>query len=210
VSWFSATSPALAPTPARGHRSLAFKALVQSLHPEARPGVLDLGPPLSGNIKFFSALSCRVRVADFHRSLAAEPLESRRPEAMPALVERLLPLQPDERFDAVLAWDVFDYMRKDQVSALMARLLPRLGRHAHVLVLVSMRAQIPAVPARYRILDKENLDYEKPAGHDGPEPMRPCPRYRQSDLSHMMPGLVVQRCYLLRSGIQEYLLSHDL
>ena len=207
MSWFTSASPATQPFPARGHRSLALRGLVQSLHPESRPEVLDLGPPLSGNIKFLSALSCRVRVADIQRSLAMEPLESRRPEAMAELFERMLPLGPDERFAAVLAWDVFDYLRKDQVSSLMARLLPRFRREAHVLVLVSTRPQIPAVPTRYRILDRENLQPEK-APHSESEPMRPCPRYRQSDLAHMMPGLSVRRCYLLRSGIQEYLLAH--
>ena len=33
--------------------------------------------------------------------------------------------------------------------------------------------------------------------------------YKQSDLAHMMPGLRVRRCYLLRSGIQEYLMGPD-
>jgi hypothetical protein len=182
---------------------------VKSLDPESRPEVLDLGPPLSGNLEFLSALQCRVRVADLQRSLAGEPLESRRAEAMPALVERLLPLAPDERFAAVLAWDVFDYLRKDQVAALMTRLIPRLRRQAHVLVLASTRPQIPAVPARYRIVDADNLGLEPPAAHAGADPLRPCPRYRQSDLTQMMPGLSVSRCYLLRSGIQEYLLVYD-
>jgi hypothetical protein len=194
---------------AQRHRSLALRALLDGLLPESRPAVLDLGPPLSGNLKFFSALSCRVRVADLHRSLAAEPVESRRAEAMAGLLERLLPLAPDERFDAVLAWDVFDYMRKDQVKATMARLMPRLQQTTHMLLLVSTRRQIPAVPTRYRILDRENLDCERPPRHGGPEAMRPGPRYTQSDLGHMMPGLSVRRCYLLRSGMQEYLLAPE-
>jgi hypothetical protein len=88
----------------------------------------------------------------------------------------------------------------------MARLIPRLRRQAHVLVLVSTRSQIPASPTRYRIVDRENLDPERLAGH---ERTRPAPRYRQSDLVRMMPGLSVRRCYLLRSGIQEYLLGHE-
>ena len=203
------TSPAVEPAAIGAHRSLALAALLSGLRPEERPAVLDLGPPLSSNIKFLSALNCRVRVADFHRSLAAEPVEARRPESMPALVERLLPLAPDERFDAVLAWDVFDYLRKDQVTSLMGRLVPRFSRSARMLVLVSTRRQLPAVPVRYRILDRENLDCEKPPAHGGSEPMRLGPRYVHSDLRHMMPGLSVARCYLLRSGIQEYLMAPE-
>ena len=94
-------------------------------------------------------------------------------------------------------------------EALMARLLPRFRRSTTMLVLVSMRRQLPAVPVRYRIVDRENLDCEKPAPHGSSEPMRPGPQYKQSDLVHMMPGLKVRRCYLLRSGTQEYLMQPD-
>ena len=175
---------------------------MDSLRPESRNTVLDFGPPLAGNIKFLSALSCRVRIADLHRSLCAESVENRQAEAMDATFERLLPLAPDERFDALLAWDVFDYMRPDQVSSLMARLTPACRPEALVLVLASTRRQIPAAPLRYRILDRENL-----AGGGPLEPVRVCPRYAQPDLRRMMPGFSVRHSVLLRSGIQEYLFA---
>ena len=120
---------------------------------------------------------------------------------------RSLPLSPDDRYDAVLAWDVFDYMRIDQVKPLMARIVPRLRPHAQVLVLASMQSQIPAVPLRYRIVDRDHLDSEAPGREADHAVMRPCPRYRQSDLVHMMPTLTVRRCYLLRNGVKEYLLG---
>jgi hypothetical protein len=171
--------------------------------------VLDLGPPLAGNLKFLSAMSCRVRVADMHRSLCAEPVESRKPEAMAALLERLLPLEPGDRFDAVLAWDVFDYMRKDQVKALMERVTPRLRPGAQMMLLVSMRQHVPAVPVRYKIVERDWLDAEKLGRDSGLELTRTGPRYRQADLAVMMPGLTVRRCYLLRNGMQEYLLGRS-
>lgn len=200
--WFPGPRPPAGPAPPPGHRSPALKAVLDSLRPESRPTVLDLGPPLADNLDFLSALSCRVRIADLHRALCAESLESRRPEAMDTLLARLLPLAPEERFDALLAWDVFDYMRPDQVSSLMARLTPACRPEAHALVLVSTRPQIPATPQRYRILDRENL------ACDGPiQPVRTCPRYTQPDLARMMPGFSVRRSLLLRHGIQEYLLA---
>jgi hypothetical protein len=156
---------------------------------------------VAGNITFLSALACRVRIADLQRSLAAEPLEARRSQALTALFERLLPFTPDERIDGLLAWDVFDYLRPEQISSLMARLTPACRPEALALVLVSTRSQIPAVPTRYRILDREHV-----AGDSRPERMRPCPRYRQADLARMAPGFSVKRSFLLRNGIQEYLL----
>jgi hypothetical protein len=92
VSWFSGSRSAAEPAPAPGHHSQSLKALLDSLQSEARHAVLDLGPPLASNIKLLSGLGCRVRIADLHRSMSAESLESRQPEAMGALLERLLPL----------------------------------------------------------------------------------------------------------------------
>lgn len=204
MSWFSGSRSPAEPAPPPGQRSQALDAILGRLLPGSRHAVLDLGPPLSGNIRFLSALSCRVRIADLHRSLCAEPAETRRPEAMGALFERLLPLAPDERFDTLLAWDVFDYMRPDQVSSLMARLTPACRPEALMLILAWTRRLIPARPLRYRIVDRGTL------AADGPlQPSRPCPRYTQPDLARMMPGFSVRRSFLLRNGIQEYLLARD-
>jgi hypothetical protein len=202
VAWFSGSrSPAERAAPP-GHVSQALKELLDSLRPESRNTVLDLGPPLAGNIEFLSNLSCRVRIADLHRSLCAESIENRRAEAMGATLERLLPIAPDERFDAMLAWDVFDYLRPDQVSCLMSRLTGACREEALVLVLASTRRQIPAAPLRHRILDRERM------ASDGPlEPQRPGPCHGQTDLRRMMPGFSVRHSVLLRSGVQEYLFA---
>ena len=202
MAWFPGARAPTGAAPATGHRSLALKELLDGWRPGSRHSVLDLGPSVAANVKYLAALSCRVRIADLVGSLAAESVESRRPEAMPALFERLLPLAADERFDAVLAWDVFDYMRPDQVSCLADRLGPACRPEAPVLVFVSTRRTIPATPLRYRIVDRENV------AHDGPrEPARPCPRYGQHDLRRMMPAFSVRRSFLLRTGIQEFLLA---
>ena len=176
--------------------------MLDSLPPESRHSVLDLGPPLAGNIKILAGLSCRVRIADLHRSLSAESIESRQPEAMGALLERLLPLEPDERFDALFAWDVLDYLRPDQVSSLMARLTPACRPGALALLMVSTRRQIPARPARYRIVTRDTLSCDEPL-----PPLLASPLYTQLDLARMLPGFSVRRSFLLRNGIQEYLLA---
>jgi hypothetical protein len=202
VAWFSGSSPPAARAASQGHSSQALRALLDSLRHEGRHTVLDLGPSLASNIEFLTALSCRVRIADLHRSLCAETVESRAPETIGATLARLLPLAPDECFDAVLAWDVFDYMRADQVSWLMARLTPACREEALVLVLASTRRQIPAVPLRHRILDHESMASEGPL-----EPTRPGPCHGQPDLKRMMPGFSVRHSVLLRSGIQEFLFA---
>jgi hypothetical protein len=204
VAWFSGTREPAGGAPPAGHRSLALKELLDALRPGTRHSVLDLGPSVAANVRFLVALSCRVRIADLVRSMAAEPVESRRPEAVPALLERLLPMAPDEKFDAVLAWDVFDYMRPDQVACLADRLAKACRPEAPLLLFVSTRRTIPATPLRYRIVNRENV------AHDGPlEPSRPCPRYGQHDIQRLLPAFSVRRSFLLRSGIQEFLLAPE-
>jgi hypothetical protein len=202
VAWFSGSSTPAERPGSSGHRSQALKALLDSLRPEGRHTVLDLGPPLAGNIEFLSSLSCRVRIADLHRSLSAETVENRLAEAMGATLERLLPLAPEERFDALLAWDVFDYLRPDQVTTLMSRVAPACREGALVLVLASTRRQVPAFPLRHRILDRETMASEGPL-----EPLRPGPCHGQPDLKRMMPGFSVRHSVLLRSGVQEFLFA---
>ncbi len=204
MTWFSGSHPPAEHAAPPGHRSQALKALIASLRPEARHTVLDLGPPLAGNIAYLSALSCRIRIADLFRSLSLESIENRQPEAIDATLARLLPIAPDERFDALLAWDVFDYMRPDQVASLMARLTAACRPEALVLVLASTRRQIPAVPLRYRILDHETLAVDGPL-----EPRRAGPSHGAPDLKRMMPGFAVRHSILLRSGVQEFLFARS-
>jgi hypothetical protein len=146
-----------------------------------------------------------VRVADLHRALSLEPPESRAPGALRGLLEKLLPLAPGERFDALLAWDLFDHLRPDQVLALMAHLAPALPPGARALVLTSVRRQPPAAPLTYRILDRETL-----IADGALEPARGArPRAQQPDVRRLMPGFAVRHGVLLRSGVQEYLLVRD-
>ena len=201
MSWFSGSRPRAEPARTPVRRSPALRTLLASLRPGARHAVLDLGPPLAGNIEFLAGLSCRVRIVDLHRSLSAEPAENSAQGAMGALLERLLPMEPGERYDALLAWDVFDYLRPDQVSSLMARLSPFCRPEAQALVLLSTGRQIPAKPARHRIVDLETIACEGPQ-----QPTRKGPQYSELHLARMMPGFSVSHRVLLQAGMQEYLL----
>ncbi len=201
MSWFSRSQAEPCPPPASSsHRSLALGPLLSGLHPESRHAVLDLGPPMGHNLELLAALGCRIRITDLFRSLASETLEAREPQACRALFERLLPLDVGERFDAVLMWDLFDYLRLHEAAALMARITPACAPRAVIFGLVSTLHQIPATPLRYRIDDRETLYSTGPR-----EPQRPAPRHTQPELVRRMPGFKVKASYILRHGVQEYL-----
>jgi hypothetical protein len=185
-----------------GHRSLALKGLLDGLRPGFTHDVLDLGPAIGTNVDFFSRLSCRVRVADLYWSLIGEPRSSREPLRFAAALPRLLPLDTEQHFDAILAWNIFDYLRADQIQALMARLAGACRPGARALAFVSTRHQVPARPPRYTIVDRENVACEGPA-----HPLRPCPRHPPTLLARLMPDYSVEAAFLMRNGIQEYLFA---
>jgi len=197
-----AAAGAGSPGAAEEHRSLALGALVATLHPERRSQVLDLGQPMGPNIEWLSARNCRVFVVDLHRSLLAETLEARKPENSTRLFERLLPFAADDCFDAVLAWDVFNYLRPDQIAALVARLVPACNRGALLLAFVATHREMPAVPMRYRILGPQMLAWQ---GASAATRKAPC--YHGPDFARLMPDFKVKSSFLLRNGIQEYLFS---
>ena len=205
MSWFSGSRPGHGPVEAAstaGHRSPALKAVIDSLHPGSRHSVLDLGLPLGSNVEFLSAHACRVRVADFHRSLGGEPAESKAPAAFAGTLERMLPIAREECFDAVLSWDLFNYMRPDQITALMAWIAPSCHARTLVLAFIWNRPRIPLAPLRYRIVDSENVAWLGPL-----DAVRAAPRHSQPELARMMPTFAVKASFLLRNGIQEYVFA---
>ncbi len=204
MSWFSGSGQRPAPEHKESlqHRSLALPQVLRGLHPESHPSLLDLGAAVGHNLEFLSAYSCRVRIADLYRSVQAEPVESRAPEAFPALLPRLLALDRGEHFDVILAWDILNYLRPDQSTALMTWLAPACTPRTTVFALISTLRQIPIAPLRYRILDEQHLAWEGPA-----VATRPSPRLTQHQLRRMTPGFSVRNSYILRNGMQEFLLE---
>ncbi|HVR10059.1 MAG TPA: class I SAM-dependent methyltransferase [Thermoanaerobaculia bacterium] len=118
--------------------------------------------------------------------------------------DRLLAFSDDTRFDAVLIWDLINYLERREVAAL-ARQLARFCRPgATMFALISILKQIPAEPMRFRILDQETLAYEPRNAST-----RPCPRYAPAELNELLRGFRLDRSFLMRHGIQEYLFARQ-
>jgi hypothetical protein len=83
-----------------------------------------------------------------------------------------------------------------------------LRRHcrpgALIFALMWSQKQIPAQPIRFRIQEKGHLVYERRT-----ELERPGPRYVPAEISGLLKGFRVDRSFLLRHGIQEYLFVRD-
>ncbi len=184
---------------ATGRHSLALRPLLQRLGAEGKANVLDLGPASGANVAFFSRRPCTLYIADLFRALRSD---LGLPRDAATLDAALAPQLPEGPFDLILAWDLFDYFDRAQLEVLGRHLAERCRSDALVFAIVSYLHQIPDRPHRFEILDEESLRYADASGLS-----RPAPGYREPDLMRMLPGFAVESSYLLRHGVQEYLLA---
>lgn len=186
------------------HKSLALAALCQHLRHDRKYHILDLGAALGANIEFFSQFRCKLYIEDFYQSVAEELAFARTETPSPEhLCQKLLPYAEDVRFDVILCWDLFNYLPRHELQALLKHLTRYCQRGTLLFSLVATHHQIPARPILFKILDKENLIYEV-----GSADLRPSIEYKPRDLKLLMQDFQVANTFQLRSGMQEFLFMH--
>ncbi len=191
-----ASIPPAVPPPTR--HSLALRQLLRCLDGERKARILDLGAASGANVAFFSRHPCTLHIADLYRALRSSLGLPRDASDLDAALEPQLPPGP---FDLILAWDLFDYFDREQLQVL-GRHLARCSRAGTQLyAIVSYLHQVPDRPHRFEIVDEETLVYGDPSGLP-----RPAPAYREPDLVRLLPSFTVEASYLLRHGVQEYIL----
>ena len=206
MSWLSVLRKREAPPAPQAapevHRSLAFAEMLDGVRTDHKLQVLDLGPAVGGNVEFLRRFDCKLFIEDLYAALAGRSAgeDGMRHQG----IEDLLPLPESARFDLVLAWDLFNYLEREELRRLVRHLARYCRPGAVLLAMVSIHKQMPAQPIRFRIVDDRSLLYELRTPH-----LRPAPRYASSDLSEMLEGFHVDRSFLLRHGIQEYLFVRE-
>ena len=124
--------------------------------------------------------------------------------AGPGFFSEFLALPEDTRFDVVLAWDLFDYLQRKELATFAEQLRTYTNRGALIFALISYHKTIPAQPYRFRIKDEQHLIYERRTGAE-----RPSPRLAPAEVTNLLKGFRVDRSFLLKHGIQEYLLVRE-
>lgn len=188
------------------HPSLAFPHLTELLRRGPRGSILDLGPAIGENVAFLSALPSRVFVADLPSTLFAEQQQPQltASAALAALLAAELGSLGLAAADAILAWDLLNYLTLEQIRILGRELADRCRPGARLYFLISTQHRIPARPCRFRIEADDRLVYEPTSRRD-----RSGPEYREPELLRQLPDFRVDTTFLLRHGIQEYLLARE-
>jgi hypothetical protein len=151
--------------------SNGLKEFLWQLQGIGRGTLLDVGPVWQSTVRFFVERGYKLYTEDVLVSwrdfLAAEeaarkalpPDSAAPPEAPGARAERFLQsnlLQPANSVDAILLWDLLDYLDADSLSPFLAR-ISNLLRDGGV-ILAMFNTRLPDRRNRYRVLDEQNLE----------------------------------------------------
>jgi len=185
------------------HKSLGLNALLDWMRGDRSYAILDLGPAVGGNVRFWSQFSCCLHICDFYRSYrewkaAAGPQE----ESAEAAFSELLPFHDEMVFDIILAWDLFNYFELRELEALVQRLCRWCHPETRLFALISSLPNISVSPTIFRIINRERLLYEIPT-----QETKPGPCYQPRDIARLMARFTVSSSFLLRQGIREYVFA---
>jgi hypothetical protein len=178
-----------------------FRAVVESLRLRDGATVLDLGGASGGTVGLFGGCRCRLMFAD----LLSEPGAAGAglfPDAVAARVSEVVSAGAGGRpVDAVLFWNLVNYLEPAAITALMQRLTPQLSRGAVLHLLVEYTAtRIPDPPPRLAPLSPDELRVDVPGAGT-----RPSPGYTAGDIQRFMGTLWAEKTVLLGNGMQEFL-----
>jgi hypothetical protein len=154
-----------------GRQSNGLKEFLWQLDGIGHGHLLDLGPARQTTITFFIERGFKVYTEDllatYQYFLEEEAQQvkktatgAKRSELTPeARAEKFLEttmLYPDDTFDAVLMWDILDYLDNDLMAKLAVR-ITSLVRDGGVIFAI-FHTRKPMLFHRYRVVDGQNLE----------------------------------------------------
>ena len=166
--------------------------------------ILDLGPTSPKNIHYITALGHKVYNEDVLAASADPSLIKPGEDGASVMdVERFFAenlLFRGHQFDAVLCWDVADYMHESLVKPMMERIHSVLKPGGVLLGFFHTREAGPAAPyCRYHITAADGLE------------LQPVPRFRlqrvfnNRNIENLFPGCKSLKFFLARDHIREVL-----
>jgi hypothetical protein len=167
----------------------------------ARPAavVVDLGPVIGQNITFLGErVGCKIHVEDLYADIDRH-VQHDKLDQLPEFLGGRFSL-PDGSVDAVLGWDIFDYLAPMAATALAGELMRILRPGGVFLGFFGARASDDPHYTKYFIEDEAHLRYRfYPSA---------CSRrwvLQNRDINIMFAGLEICETVLLKSGVREIL-----
>lgn len=197
--------------PNAGRQSNGLKEFLWQLDGIGHGHLLDLGPARQTTITFFIDRGFKVYTEDLlatwkyfldeeEQRTKKLPVGADRSELTPeGRAKRFLEttmLYPDDTFDAVLLWDILDYLDSDLMNKLAAR-VTSLVRDGGV-VFAIFHTRKPELFHRYRVLDAQNLELI-PASC----PFQPQRVFQNREISNLFSRYRTSKMFVGRDQLRE-------
>ena len=179
--------------------SKVLPRLLAAVSQSSAPVLLDLGPVVGANVAFFGErLACKLYVEDLFADIERHARNGTRDTLPQSLASR--PLPAEGSLDAILCWDLFDYLEQAAGKALAARLTGLLRTGG---VLYGFFGTTPVDLAHYTRFALEGEDSLRQRQY-------PATVFRRTvlttrDINRMFEGLVVAESVLLKTSTRETL-----
>ena len=162
------------------------------------PTLLDLGPAVGSNVTFFGELGCKILVEDLFSDIEG-PCRESDVVALGNFFRRRLPYG-DESVDAILCWDLLDYLERPAAEVLAGELTRVLRVGGSLLGFFGTIASQDSGFTKYIIVDEENLRHRPYAGASRRRHVLP-----NRDIIRLFPKLRVADSFLLKTNLREVL-----
>ena len=151
--------------------SNGLKEFLWQLQGVGRGTLLDVGPVWQSTVRFFVERGYKLYTEDVlvswrdflraeEEAMRSRPSGSVAPtESAGARAERFLEsnlMQPENSVDAILLWDLLDYLDSESLPHFLARISSLLRDGGAILAMFNTR--MPERFNRYRVLDEQNLE----------------------------------------------------
>ena len=171
--------------------------LCGELQEDRKHNILDLGDARGPNVEFLGRFPCRIFVEAFFESLSEH--EGSDDDESAIDVATLLTHPRDVKLDVILGWDLFDYLDGDVIDGLMSHISKHCRPGTLLYMLTSTRSDIPAIPAKFTIMEDNFVFYEPTTVEVITNPGRTA-----LAVEKMMTGFRLLHSFMLRNGMQEY------
>ena len=165
--------------------------------------ILDLGKAQPDSFNFYSDHNCYLTIADCIQQLTELnwPDEENPNLVLNNLLEEIIPSTQLE-YDLILVWDSFNYVNKKILPFIHNHLLKFCTNNTIIHGFLFTSESYPTLPGDFKILTADKIKHSIPTNEEIQHtPLTPIA------INHTMPNFKYSRSVLMRSGLQEFILT---
>ncbi|MFO7602568.1 MAG: hypothetical protein R6X06_02005 [Gammaproteobacteria bacterium] len=170
---------------------------------DARVELLDLAPPNSNVLDYFSSYHCKLHLPACRDALLNLDATAEDQPPLTEVFRRYIPLAEGKpcSLDLLLLWDLPNYLDRSVLAALITYLMPYVSVGTVLHTYIHTRQRMPESPGNYRLTREHTVTVEMAATWRASSQL-----YYQELMNKVFAPFRVDRGMLLGNGLQEYLL----